>query len=123
MAKTIQKKTVNDIETTAKLSFVRLSAKKIRRVANEVRGKKVTEALSILKLLPHKGAPILYKLIHSAAANAVENNKQNSEVLYISSLMVDEGPTGKRYRARARGRMFAIERQTAHVRVAIKERN
>ena len=103
--------------------YVRISPYKLRRVANVVRGENAEIALQKLKQLPHKVAAILYKVIHSAVSNAVTNNKYDRKSLKLSSIMINEGPFGKRSQPRARGRMFKIIKPTSHVEVIVETIN
>lgn len=109
-------------EIKAHAKFVRGSAKKIRRVANEVRGLPVPRALSLLKNLSHKGATLLYTTVKSAASNAVHNNNEDINNLVVSTLLIDEGPRFTRFRARARGRIFPIIKKTSHITVGVQNR-
>ena len=84
-----------------------------------VRNKKVEEAISILKFTPKKAAPILKKVIESAAANAVNNDKQKREELMIKEIVVTEGPTYKRRITISRGRAHPILKRTAHITVKL----
>ena len=88
-----------------------------------VRGKKVNEALDLLKFMPKKGANIIYKVFHSAAFNAKNNFKQNIDDLFITKLLVTKGTTYKRSLPIARGRTHPILKRTSHitVEVGIKE--
>ncbi|MDA1353007.1 MAG: 50S ribosomal protein L22 [bacterium] len=109
-------------EVRAQAKFLKGSAKKIRRVANEVRGLPVTHALSLLKSLSHRGADLLYNVVKSAASNAAHNNKEDLGNLVISTLLIDEGPYSTRFRARARGRIFPIIKKTSHITVGVQSR-
>ena len=115
-------KTVSPKETVRALSkYIRISPYKLRRIANEVRGAQAIIALQQLKQLPHKGAAILYKVLHSAVANATTNKGLNRDSLTIASIMVNEGPFGKRSQPRARGRIFRIIKPTSHVEIVLEE--
>ncbi len=104
----------------ATLTNHRQTPRKTRLVADLVRGKKVAEALTMLKFLPSKSAEPLAKLIKSAADNAVKNGGANREELVIESVTVDKGLMLKRYLPRARGRASLIRRRRAHVTVNLK---
>ncbi len=106
----------------AKLRFVRISPRKIRPVAELVRGKPVDRSLAILKFCKRKGARILEKVIRSAVANAVENNKKDEESLYVGEVRIDEGPRWKRYRPVAYGRAHLIRKRTSHIFVRLEEK-
>ncbi|MFC1771296.1 50S ribosomal protein L22 [Candidatus Margulisiibacteriota bacterium] len=113
---------LKDREILAKSKYVRISPFKLRRIANLVRGKMVGDAIAILKNLPHKGAVILLKVVKSAQANAVNNNKLNEKGLMVSSLMINEGPRLKRFTARARGRIDQIIKRTSHIVLGVKDK-
>lgn len=84
-----------------------------------VRGKKVTDALALLKFMPKKGADILYKVIHSAASNAKNNFKQSIDDLYITQILVTKGATFKRSLPISRGRVHPIRKRTSHITVEV----
>ena len=109
------------METRAIARFVRISPQKIRLVIDQVRGKKVEEALNMLTFAPQKGARILKKVIHSAVANAQENAGMDVDSLYISRAYADEGPTIKRWMPRALGRATRIRKRTSHITVVVDE--
>ena len=94
---------------------IRISPKKLRVVAEVVRGEDATKALDFLKFAPKKWADILYKVLHSAVSNAVHNDKQSQENLYISALNVQKGIVYKRGQAVSRGRMHAILKRTSNI--------
>lgn len=102
--------------------FVRATPQKVRRVVDLVRGKSVDEALLILKFAPQAASEIVYKLIDSAAANAVTNGSLVREKLVVTQLFVDEGPTLKRFRPRAQGRASQILKRTSHITVVVEPR-
>jgi large subunit ribosomal protein L22 len=99
--------------------FVRIAPRKARLVADEVRGKSVPEAVSILQFTNKRAAGILGDVIKSAAANAEHNDDADVEALFVRDVRVDEGPTIKRYRARAMGRATMIRKRTSHISVAL----
>jgi len=101
------------------LKQVRISPKKVNLAAKLVRGKGVSEALTLLSFIPKRSAPVLKKLIESAAANAENNFKQKREGLTISSIMVNAGTTMKRGRPVSRGRWHPILKRTSHVSVEL----
>jgi len=97
-----------------------ISPRKVRLLVDMVRGKKVDEALAILKFAPSPTARVVAKVIKSAAANA-ENNFEMSPELKIVSLFVDEAPTVKRFRSGARGRVKPILKRSSHITVVVAE--
>ena len=109
------------METRAILRGVRLSAQKGRLVADQVRGKPVDQALSILAFSPKKGAQIIRKVVESAIANAEHNDGADIDVLKVKSISVEEGATLKRFTARAKGRGNRILKPTCHIFVSVGE--
>ena len=103
----------------AKAKYVRIAPRKARLVADEVRGKSYPEAVSILQFTNKKGARLIGDVIGSAAANAENNDGIDPEELFVREIRVDEGPTIKRYRARAMGRATMIRKRTSHISVEL----
>lgn len=110
------------MEAKAVSKFVRVSPRKARLVVDLIRGKSVTEALGILKFTPQKAAVPISKTLVSAVANAEHNYDMNQDVLYVSEVYVDQGPTLKRYRPRAQGRADLMRRRTSHITVVVTEK-
>jgi len=105
-----------------KLRFSRISAFKARNVADLIRGKPVEDALMLLKFMPQKSTFILQKLIQSGVANAEQSEDPVSvEDLWIKEIFVDEGPTMRRFRFRAQGRVNRIRKRTSHITVTLGE--
>jgi large subunit ribosomal protein L22 len=107
------------METQAILKFVRLSPKKARFVADLVRGKKVDEAVNILKFSTNKSARIIKKVLDSAIANAENNQGADVDELKVTMILVDEGPRMKRISPRAKGRADRIVKRTSHITVSV----
>jgi ribosomal protein L22 len=107
----------------AKARFVRVAPRKARLVADQVRGMPVEDARTLLAFSSLGAARDLQRLIESAAANAEANHELVAEDLTIADIRVDEGPTLKRWRARARGRATRIDRKTSHLSVALTPTN
>ncbi len=107
--------------TVAKLKNTRISAQKMRLVADQIRGLPVDNALNILTFSNKKAAKIIKKVLESAIANAEHNDAADVDELTVSQIMVDEGPTMKRWRPRARGRANKIFKRMSHVTVAVAE--
>ena len=106
----------------ANVPFQRVSATKVRRIADHVRRKPYVEAIALLDVLPHKGARLLRKLIQSAAANALAQNKNLDEgMLYVKELLIDVGPSMKRMWARGRGRADRLIKRSCHISVVVDE--
>ena len=109
------------MEAKAIEKFIRISPRKLRYVADVVRNKSVEEAVDILTFTPKKAASILKKAVESAAANATENHEMEEDGLFISRIMVNEGPILKRFRPRARGRATRIRKRTSHLTVVVSD--
>lgn len=109
-------------QVRAVAKYVRTSPRKAGYVCNLVRGKDVQEALDILKFVPNKSASIIAKVVKSAAANAENNSSMDPKKLYVYKIVANQGPTLKRYKARAQGRGMAIRKRTSHIEVVVKER-
>ena len=103
------------MEITAKLKTIRISPRKVRLVADLVRGKTALEAQSILKFTINKSAGPMLKLLNSAIANAKHNFKLDVDGLFISKLTVDAGATMKRSQPRAKGSAYPILKRTSHI--------
>ena len=109
------------MEISAKLSNAPLSAQKARLVANQIRGLEVEEALNVLKFSTKKAAAIMKKVLESAIANAEHNESADIDELKVTTIFVDEAPTLKRFRARAKGRANHILKRTCHITVKVAE--
>jgi large subunit ribosomal protein L22 len=106
----------------ANVSFQRISPTKVRRIADHLRRKPYVEAIALLDVLPHKGARLLRKVIQSAAANALAQNKGlDEQMLFVKELLVDGGPTMKRMWARGRGRADRLLKRSCHIFVVVDE--
>ena len=101
---------------------VRIAPRKVRLVIDLIRGKKIGEAVSILRLTPKAASPVVEKVLNSAIANAEHNYEMDVENLIVSEVYVDEGPTMKRFRPRAQGRASAINKRTSHITVVVSEK-
>ena len=112
------------MEAKAKARYLRVTPRKARRVIDLIRGEPATEALAVLKFAEPVGIRSIYKLVASGIANArtradEEGIAFDENELVISEAFVDEGPTMKRFRPRAQGRAFRIEKRTSHVSVVL----
>lgn len=105
----------------AELHNARISSRKVKIVIDLIRGKNVKEALSILKYTNKAAAPIVEKLVKSAAANATNNHDMDETKLYISEIYANQGPTMKRIMPRAKGITNRIRKRTSHITVVLKE--
>ena len=111
------------MEVKASLKYIRITPRKAMLVADLVRGKNINEALAILKFSRRKRvAGHIANLLKSAVANADQKGKIDVDTLYVKSLEVGKGPTLKRFRPRAMGRAFRINKKTCHVFVSLAER-
>lgn len=109
------------MQTSAKLRFARLSAQKGRLVADQIRGLPVEQALNTLAFSKKKGAAMMKKVLDSAIANAENNEGADVDELKVKTVCVDEGPTMKRLRARAKGRGTRILKRTSHITVTVAD--
>lgn len=107
------------MQVSAILRGVRLSAQKGRLVADQIRGLPVDKALNVLAFSPKKGAVIIKKVLNSAIANAEHNEGADIDELKVKTILVDEGSTLKRFRARAKGRGARILKPTCHITVVV----
>jgi large subunit ribosomal protein L22 len=104
----------------ASLGFLRIAPRKVRIVADNVRGRRVGDALAMLKYTPQSAAKPLAKLLRSAVANAEQKGGHvDVDALYVKTLTVDGGPKMRRFMARAMGRAFRVEKRTSHVYVEL----
>ena len=109
------------METKAVAKYIRISPQKVRLVVDLVRGKKVGEAKSILQYTRKYASGVVSKVLKSAVANARQNPNIDENVLYIKEIFVDQGPSLKRWRARAQGRAAAIKKRMSHITVILAE--
>lgn len=109
------------MQALAKLRFARLSAQKGRLVADQIRGLPVEQALNVLAFSKKKGAVMMKKVLDSAIANAENNEGADVDELKVKAVCVDEGPTMKRMRARAKGRGTRILKRTSHITVTVAD--
>jgi large subunit ribosomal protein L22 len=113
------------VESIARVRHIRITPQKARRVVDLIRGKNAQEALAILKFAPQAAAEPVFKLVASAIANARvkadnENLRFNEDELVVARAFVDEGATLKRFRPRAQGRAFRINKRTSHITVVLQ---
>ena len=113
--------TIQVHEARASLNYARISSRKVKIVADLIRGKKVSEALSIVKFAPKASAEILEKLLKSAIANAENNHYMKSEDLYVAEIYANQGPTLKRIRPAAKGSAVRIRKRTSHITIVLRE--
>lgn len=109
------------MEVSAKLKHAKLSAQKARLVADQIRGLPAEAAVNLLAFSSKKAADIMKKVLNSAISNAEHNNGADIDELKVSKVMVDEGPTARRFHARARGRGNRILKRSCHITVAVAD--
>jgi large subunit ribosomal protein L22 len=111
--------TVETEEVRAQAKWVRTSARKARLVAEHIRGRPVPEARTVLAFTPRAAAREVERVLRSAVANAEANHGLIGDELYVRAAYVDDGPTLKRWRARARGRVARVRKRTCHITVKL----
>lgn len=109
------------MEARAIAKYQRVSPRKARLVARNVQGLGVEEALNILRFTPNKPAGIIFKVVHSALANATQNNGMDPDDLTVKEVRINEGPAWKRFMPRAQGRATKIRKRTSHITVILSE--
>jgi large subunit ribosomal protein L22 len=109
-------------EAIANVKLQRISPHKARLVARLFKNKDISEAISILQNTNKKSTILFLRLLNSAIANAVNNHGMNAEKLFVNDVIVNKGPTLKRFQTRSQGRSYPILKRTAHLTVAVKEK-
>ena len=109
------------LEAKAVLKYARISSRKVKIVADLIRGKQVDEALAIVKFTPKASSEIIEKLLKSAIANAENNHGMNRGNLIVSEIYANQGPTLKRIRPAAKGSAVRIRKRTSHVTIKLTE--
>ena len=109
-------------EAVATLKNARISARKVKIVADLIRGKDAKEALAIVKFTPKASSEIIEKLLKSAIANAENNHGMKSNNLYVAEIYATQGPTMKRIRPAAKGSAVRIRKRTSHITIKLRER-
>ena len=117
-----EQETIERNEAKAVLRHARISARKVKIVADLVRNKDVDEALAIVKFTPKASSEIIEKLLNSAIANAENNHGMKHENLYVAEIYANQGPTLKRIRPAAKGSAVRIRKRTSHITVVLKEK-
>ncbi len=110
------------MEVRASVTGVRVSPRKARLVVDAVRGKRVSEAIAIARFLPQKTAEDVERLLKSVAANAENNYDLDPEELWVKAIYADDGPSYRRFKAKARGRVGRIKRRTCSITVVAEDR-
>ena len=109
------------MEARAQVKYVRISPRKVRIVCDLIRGKDIDTAAAILMNTPKAASEPLIKLLKSVTANAENNFEMDPDSLYISEIYADAGPIIKRYRPRAHGRGFRINKRTSHITIVVND--
>lgn len=109
------------MEVTATAKYLPVSARKVRLVLDQVRGKRIDEAIMLLRYLPTPHARLVEKVVKSAASNAENNYALNADELRIKRVYAGEAPSLKRFKAKARGRVAPIVHRKSHVTVVVEE--
>jgi large subunit ribosomal protein L22 len=109
------------MEVRAVAKYIRISPNKVRMLVDTIKGKPVEDGLNILKFMPQKAAGIVEKTIRSAVANADQHEDIDIDSLVIKNVIADQGPSLKRFRARARGRATRILKRTSHITVILED--
>jgi large subunit ribosomal protein L22 len=106
----------------AQAKYVRVAPRKAREAVDLIRGKSVSDARSTLMFANRNSARVVAKVLNSAVANAENNNSLVAADLFVKEAFVDEGPTMKRWRFRAMGRVYRVRKRTSHITVAVEQR-
>jgi large subunit ribosomal protein L22 len=106
----------------AQAKYVRVAPRKAREAVDLIRGKSVSDARSTLMFANRNSARVVAKVLNSAVANAENNNSLAADDLFVKEAFVDEGPTMKRWRFRAMGRVYRVRKRTSHITVAVEQR-
>jgi large subunit ribosomal protein L22 len=109
------------MEITARARYLRTSPRKLRLVAQLLPGKKVDDALALLRFMPQRGARFLFKVVTAAVANAEQRSQIDVDALVVKGVQVDGGPSLKRFQPRAMGRANRILKRSSHITVVLKE--
>ena len=109
------------MEITARAKYLRISPLKLRLVARLLPGKKVDDALSMLRFMPQRGARLMRKVVMAAVANAEQRPQIDVDTLVVKGVQVDGGPSLKRFQPRAMGRVNRILKRSSHITVVLKE--
>jgi large subunit ribosomal protein L22 len=109
------------VEVKAIVRHTGFPARKVRPIVNLVRGKKVEEALTLLKFMPTPKAQVVAKLVQSAAANAENNYQMATDNLKIIKIFADDAPFLRRFRPRSRGRASSVQKRSSHITVIVSE--
>jgi large subunit ribosomal protein L22 len=115
----MKKLSIQENEALAVSKYIRMAPNKIRRVLQQIQGKTYSDALLILEFLPYTSCEPIIKVLRSAASNAKHNKGLNEKNLIIKSAFANSGTTMKRFRPRAQGRAFKIQKPTSHITIVV----
>lgn len=111
------------LQASATLKYARISSRKVKIVADLIRGKDADEALAIVKFTPKASSEVIEELLKSAIANAENNHGMKHEKLYVAEIYANQGPTLRRIRPAAKGSAVRIRKRTSHITIVLKERD
>ena len=111
------------LSASATLKYARISSRKVKIVADLIRGKSADEALAIVKFTPKASSVIIEKLLKSAIANAENNHGMKHDKLYVAEIYANQGPTLRRIRPAAKGSAVRIRKRKSHITIVLKERD
>ena len=111
------------LQASATLKYARISSRKVKIVADLIRGKDADEALAIVKFTPKASSEVIEKLLKSAIANAENNHGMKHEKLYVAEIYANQGPTLRRIRPAAKGSAVRLRKRTSHITIVLKERD
>ena len=110
------------MEARANAKYIRISPRKVKIVCDLIRGKDAGTAMGLLMATPKAASEVMTKLLKSAVANAENNFEMDPEKLYVSEAYANPGPILKRFRPRAQGRAYRINKRTSHITIVVKEK-
>jgi large subunit ribosomal protein L22 len=110
------------MEARAIAKYIRISPQKVRLVVDLIRGKNIEEARNFLRYSRKRAGEIVGKVLNSAIANAVQNPNIDEKILFVKDVLVDQGPSLKRWRARAQGRAASIKKRMSHITIILDEK-
>lgn len=116
----MQNKELKKTEVRAVSKYIRMSPSKIRRVLRQIQGKTYPDAITVLEFMPYASCIPIIKVLRSATANAKNNLGFDEKTLTVKSAFADKGPTMKRFRPRAQGRAYKIQKSTSHITIVME---
>lgn len=109
------------MKSSSKQRNIMTTPRKMRRVINEIRGKNVNEAYVLLKTMPYRASDIVLKKLVEAVSNAKDQHDISPDVLHVSYVVIDEGPTMRRFKPRAQGRIYQRLRRSSHITLEVSD--